>query len=44
VTRVYSTITLALAATVADRGDTIVIAPDYTTAITDAELTTAGTN
>ena len=42
--RVYTTITLALAQTVADRWDTVVIAPDYTTAPTDAELTTAGTN
>jgi len=42
-TRVYATITLALAACVADRGDSIVIAPDYTTAPTDAELTSAWT-
>jgi hypothetical protein len=42
--RVFSTITLALAATTAGRGDVIVIANDYTTAPTDAELTTAGTN
>lgn len=43
VVRVYSTITLALAACTADRWDTVVVAPDYTTAITDAEMTTAWT-
>ena len=40
----FATITSALAATVAGRGDVIVIANDFTTAPTDAELTTAGTN
>lgn len=44
VLRVYSTITLALAQTVAGRWDVIVLASDYTTAPTDAELTTAATN
>lgn len=43
VTRVYSTITLALAACVTSRWDTVVISQDYTTAPTDAELTTAWT-
>lgn len=42
--RVFATIALALAATVAGRGDSIVIASDYTTAATDAELATAGAN
>lgn len=42
--RVFSTIALALAATTAGRWDMIVIANDYTTAPTDAERTTAGTN
>lgn len=44
VSRVYSTITSALASTVAWRWDVVVIAPDYITAPTDAELTTAWTN
>jgi hypothetical protein len=44
VVRVHSTIANALAATVAGRGDVIIIAEDFTTAITDAELSTAGTN
>lgn len=42
--RVYSTIASALAQTVAWRGDIVSIAPDYTTAPTDSELSTAGTN
>lgn len=42
--RIYSTITLALAQTVAGRWDSVVIATDYTTAPTDAELSTAWTN
>ena len=42
--RVYSTITSALASTVAGRWDVILIAPDFTTAPTDTELWTAGTN
>lgn len=43
VLRVYSNITDALASCVTGRGDAIVIANDYTTAPTDAELTSAGT-
>jgi hypothetical protein len=43
VVRVYSNITNALAACVTGRGDTVVIASDYTTAPTDVELTSAGT-
>lgn len=43
VSRVYSSITLALAACVANRGDVIVIMGDYTTAPTDTELDSAGT-
>ena len=42
--RNYSTLTLALAQTVAGRGDVILVAPDYTTAPTDTELGLAGTN
>ncbi len=42
--RIYSTITLALAQTVAWRWDIVIIAPDYTTAPTDTELWTAWTN
>ena len=44
VVRVYSTLTLALAATVAGRGDAIILASDYTTAPTDTELSAAATN
>ncbi len=43
VNRVYSTITLALAACVTGRWDNVVIASDYTTAPTDTELGSAGT-
>jgi hypothetical protein len=43
VARVYSSITLALAACVTGRADVIVIAADYTTAPTDVELASAGT-
>ena len=41
--RVYSTITLALAACTAGDNEAIVIASDYTTAPTDTELGSAGT-
>jgi len=41
--RVYTTMTLALAACVADRGDMIITAPDFTTAVTAAELLIAET-
>ena len=41
--RVFTTITLALGACVAGRGDVVVIASDYTTAPTDTELWSAGT-
>lgn len=44
VVRVHNNFASALAATVAGRWDVIVIANDFTTAPTDAELTTAGTN
>lgn len=43
IVRVYSTITLALAACTAGYNETIVIATDYTTAPTDTELGSAGT-
>lgn len=43
VLRVHATITSALAACVAGRGDVVVIAADYTTAPTDTELGSAGT-
>lgn len=43
VLRVYSNITDALAACVTGRGDSVIIANDYTTAPTDTELTNAGT-
>lgn len=43
IVRVYSTITLALAACTAGDNDAIVIASDYTTAPTDTELGSAGT-
>ena len=43
VVRVYSSITLALAACTSGAGDAIVIMPDYTTAPTDTELGSAGT-
>lgn len=43
VVRVYSSITLALAACVANRGDAVIIMPDYTTAPTDTELWSVGT-
>jgi hypothetical protein len=43
VLRVYSNITDALASCVTGRGDAIVVANDYATAPTDAELSTAGT-
>lgn len=44
VARVYSTVTLALAATVAGRGDCVELAPDFTTALTAAEILLAETN
>ena len=43
VTRVYSTITTALAACTTGRGDVVVLAPDFTTAPTAAELLAAET-
>lgn len=43
VSRVYSSITLATAALVANRGDVIVVASDYTTAPTDTELAAIAT-
>lgn len=43
VVRVHASITSALAACVSGRGDAIVVANDYTTAPTDAELSIAGT-
>ena len=43
IVRVYSTITLALAACTAGNDETIFIASDYTTAPTDTELDSAGT-
>ena len=42
--RVYTTVALALAQTVAGRGDVIVMAPDYTTALAAADLLLAETN
>jgi hypothetical protein len=42
VLRVYGNITDALASCVTGRGDAIIIANDYTTAPTDAELSSAG--
>ena len=39
----YSTVTLALAACVADRWDIIVLSPDYTTALSAADLLSAET-
>lgn len=41
--RVYSSITAALAQCVTNRNDVIIIAPDFVTAPTDVELTSAGT-
>lgn len=41
--RVHATFTLALAQCVAGRGDTIIAAPDYATALTSAELLSAET-
>lgn len=41
--RVYATITLALAQCVTGRGDVVIVASDFTTAPTDANLTSAGT-
>lgn len=43
VTRLYSTLTLALAACTAGRGDKILVSPNYTTAPTLANLATAAT-
>lgn len=43
VARRYSTITAALAACVSGRGDTIVLSPSFTTALTAAELLSAET-
>jgi hypothetical protein len=39
----HSTVTSALAACVADRGDVVVLSPDFTTAFTAAELLSAET-
>ena len=43
VQRVYTSLTTALAACVAGRGDVVVISSDLTTAPTDTELSSAGT-
>lgn len=43
IVRVHSTIALALAQSVTGRGDVIVIAKDFSTSPTDAELSSAGT-
>ncbi len=44
ISAVFSSVTLALAATTAGEGDVIVLATDYTTAMTAADLVTAQTN
>jgi hypothetical protein len=44
VRRIYTSFTSALAATVAGNGDMIIVAPDYVTALTSAELLLAETN
>lgn len=44
ITRRYSSVTAALAATVAGRGDIIILSPAYTTALTAADLLAAETN
>lgn len=44
VPRVFTTVTLALAQTVAGRGDVIITAADYTTALTAANILTAEAN
>ena len=43
VQRVYTSLTTALAACVAGRGDVVVVSPDLTTAPNDTELASAGT-